>query len=587
MTVFYTQDSKGDFDAAAVEHVTNNELLEEAVLQRPTENLRARTEVLREHVNHSDLRMMRNEGLFIYGDDLVFDGAWDGAGSPPAAGAAGSGRLRSVTSGTGVLGIYPAVNSTLGAFANYNSGAGALVLTSKKYVYQGAHEIQLQIENVVSGGGVTVTMEGGAAVSQGFAAEMPREQRRIRVGIEEGVHDFDAVKTAIDGDPDASLLVNVTTNTGSSFVSSLDTTNLSNGLDILYWYTDDTELETFYDASNDNVLQSGDTLAVKFGTAFERDSYVATRGDIANPSKVLAASLVNIKNDTSTPEFYLPIFTATSTTYGYLANGDKFVNGKAASPGGGTAVQQDFTVHAANVANPHQVTASQVDSEGGSERLVAQINAGSVLIDADRVDVATVSNFGVVKVSKTPAGDATALEVGEKGAVSGVASLDTGGIVELAQLPAAAQTYVLGERVRADANGWGDLMTPPGTLVVFPNNLSGTAQGFSDVGVIDPDVYKRIRVYMHFNTTLSVDADLDFDIYFDNMPWAATPTTAGSSQNRIVAVGDEFVTVEFDDGTDATLFTAGKLVHFEIRPTKNAGTGNLYIQYSRVEYTLK
>jgi hypothetical protein len=138
-----------------------------------------------------------------------------------------------------------------------------------------------------------------------------------------------------------------------------------------------------------------------------------------------------------------------------------------------------IAAHSSAVGNPHGTTATQIDAQGGVNRLVAQINAGTGVINAAHIDAAIAAHSSAVG---NPHGT-TAAQIDAQGGVNRLAAqINAGtGVINAAHIDAAiaAHALVVGNphgttaaQVGAIAASGGG--TIEGTLVVhnsgtFPN----------------------------------------------------------------------------------------------------------------------
>ena len=567
----------GDFDADAIEPMVNGETLDETNFQRPPENLRARTEVLREVVNDIDLDHQYDVNLVYWSDeDIVFDGAFDGIPGAPAAGVAGSGRLRVVSGGS--IFIQP-INATHQKFAELvltGGGAGCTV-TSKKYVYQGAHDIQFTVIDDVSGGAVSVSVAGGDGISSTETAESPKVDRRIEVHIEEGVHTLAQVDTAIAGSAATNALVNYVVDVGGN-AFTVPVTRLADGADDVLYEITDAQLDAFFDADEDNLLQVGDALGISFDSYFDRHKKLLDRADTA----ILAADLFNSRLTPERGANAIPLFFAADTLFGYFATNDRCEELEEIQIGGGTGILEEFAAHIANVSNPHDVTAAQIDTEGGADRIVTQINAGTGSINGARVAVATTANRGAIKTSNNAGGDPIAIATVDKAVANGVASLNASALVPTTQLYNESFVTPLARRTAWAANGFVDLATlNPGNLEI---SIDGDAAdgSYNEALFLEGDrsfVYLKIMV----DKTNIVGDGMRWDvkIYDEIGPYSGFINDGSSTENLFIpTAGDQILfLLEWNTADHTRLIPAEPLfvrVEFDI----TSGTGAAYCQYA-------
>ena len=400
------------------------------------------------------------------------------------------------------------------------AGGGEFTITSKKYAYQGANNIQLQvIDDLTVGSPATVTTAGGAGVSSLETAETPLVDRRVEVHIIPGTATLAHVRAAIIGDPDTNALVDMTIDTaGDAFAVPI--TRLEPGVDDLVHILPASELTAFFDASTDNLLRAGDGLGIYYsGSGFDRHRRITSRNDTG----LVAADLFNSRQEPVKAVDGVGIFLSVSD-HGYLNHSNQRLDSLSSTVVGGVA---GLTAHLADVANPHQVTAAQVDVQGGSERLVAQLNTGSVLLTGTRVGVATTTTRGAIKTSNNAGGDPIAISTLEKAAASGVASLTASTKVAVPQLFNEAFGKTVGLRYARTGSGILDLINVSAVNMDFV--LDGeAADGTYNDEFFSNGTYPSIRLSLGLNEVIDTGegtATFNVDLYYIDLPGTGAIST--------------------------------------------------------------
>ena len=351
MPIDFTNGGDTGYDLdSSIEPVSDGEEVKASITNRPTQNLRRRTEVLRKDADTKEAIINSDRGLTCYltGGSVIFDGAYDNSGSPPSAGTAGSGQLRLDTASQKLV-IRPMNAPAQTTFASYTASATSptreIVFTSKKYAYEGGNNIQIEVVDTgrTTGANATVTTGGGQII---FADEDGTSflPQLITVDIINGTATVSDIKTAIDGDPTASQLVSVTVNSGgTSAAFTIPKTNLSGGVDAeLHEITKET-LDAFWaahnDTTNDVLLQVGDTLGIYFANEIQRRKSIVEKGNTQVPQSQLF-------NARFTPEktlYAIPVATCVSTTEAYLfGGGGRLYQLKPAIPSDGISLRGEL-----------------------------------------------------------------------------------------------------------------------------------------------------------------------------------------------------------------------------------------------------
>lgn len=289
-------------------------------INRPSSHLRARTDIIKEVVNAGNflasLRWTMAETSAHPSASFSWRGAWDGVSA--IAGNEGrlvisSGRITLVpTHGAGEDRAAQNYHSATTPFGNQKSwatisGSAVIELVALGGLSSGGQWLSVQIaqstENLAS-----VTVEVLGTVSSANAAPFVRGRKDIVVTISRGnsglgdtVHTWQNVVDAINADPTASLLVEATilSGTASDPASASALTRFRRGIEGLVLQLDATVLADFFDASNDNLLREGDTLAMYFASAqalmsrVTAGSALASVGELINLSRATESSLTN------------------------------------------------------------------------------------------------------------------------------------------------------------------------------------------------------------------------------------------------------------------------------------------------------
>lgn len=600
MTIELTNaaDYEGDFDDDAISPVTQGESVSQAVLRRPTEALRARQEILRTSViDLQEYYLSASNTVFVCDEDIVYDGAYNTLSGAPAAGVPYSGRLR--ISGTGNLLLQPShkAQNQYAELTLSGAGGGRLYLQSKKYAYQGANYIQIEVLDDGTHP-VTVEMDGGPGVLSGVGTPDVLVERRIKVHVDTGTPSSLAqVRAAIIADTDANALVTATVLTaGDAF--AVPVTNLSGGVDYELHTLSDVELQAFFDQSNDNLLQPGNTLAVSWAvaTSGSGDSFEAQKGRLARTSirgneSITANMLFNTARFPENVDFCTPIFHAYDHEYGYLATNERLDRGKAVKIGTGAISATDLSAHLLDLSNPHEVTAAQVDAQGGSEQLVAQINAGVTLLSGPRLAAAETGFRGAVKINNAMA-DPIAVTTTTIGVANGVPSTDSDN--KLAKLHMWPEMFMrpLGTRKAASVSGWVDIrpLTTETDLDIF---LDGDAADgtYDPYFVLNDEIqYIYLKMLIDGSNVATAAVDYDVNIYHGNAPYDGSVAGGPSTQTFSIPTAaaptwyelqwDTDTYTDLDPGTDNQIFC-----RLRIQETTGSGTGEAFLQYAELGYS--
>ena len=128
--------------------------------------------------------------------------------------------------------------------------------------------------------------------------------------------------------------------------------------------------------------------------------------------------------------------------------------------------------HAARTDNPHATTAAQIDSRGGANRLVAQINAGAGVIARPRIESAVVT--GVVTFDQVPVFNSEIFsDIIDPGA--GPGPLDLSFAID--DIPAIGSTTAADQGFGRETILRGETDEATGRFRIFATRASGSAAG--------------------------------------------------------------------------------------------------------------
>lgn len=295
----------GEADADAIVPYQNGENADASTLNRPVENLRNRTEVLRAEANLMRWvqRADRQMALWFSGSGSI---TWNGVGSnvtgsaglylvlapflaPGATDGPGATELQEEFSGT----LYPSRRASLVV----DNGGDSIVFLSNLFEYQGANNISVEIVDDPGSGGVVVDVTGDATVSD---PSLQPGFDNIKVTYDSLLsHTLETIKNQVNAHPDASSLVTVEDRAGNPATASaveVSETYLSGGLDSVLHRVVTTHFDLL-------TLDEGDTVAVWYDTAsLRRQSINELTFDI--PS----ASVINLSEEPEKAPHSVPIF---------------------------------------------------------------------------------------------------------------------------------------------------------------------------------------------------------------------------------------------------------------------------------------
>lgn len=553
--------------ADSIEPLVNGETLDDTVLNRPLHNLRVRTEELKDAVDA--LPPPGTTGGYIVrlgtpAARLTYDGDWDGVESPlPVAGNSNSGRLVLSTS-TLLIRPIGAPTTTRFATAVFTAVGPSrdFTITSKKYMYQGAGSILFEVVDDLTAGGVTVELLGDDVISDTVSTLTPQSPGHIRVHINGGTHTLTQVQTAIVNDVTANAIIDMDIGTGGD-AFAVDAILLTPGRDAVLYSIAAVDLASFFTVG-DAGLTDGDVLAIGFQDEFDRLSRVVdeTREDVSARLLLWASVLA-----TETHESHVPLFHATSDS-GVLLNGDFIVAGVPVQPGGGGSV----TDHIADIANPHETTATQIDLEGGIDQIVARINTGTGIIAGVRTALATTVTRGTGRLYSAD-GNPQLLGFHDIGDIDGVCGLDSNALVPTANLYAQAYSDILARRVDTSPTGFVNLTVGVQLIEIF-------AEPTAWVGVMPTNgTYAAYTYTLYVNNSLvdttPVDIEFGFAIIGGSSTIVNTSINVEPSDNVIV------ITVSTDDDP-LLLSNAPSTISLSLDGSAAGGGENLYVQYAEL-----
>lgn len=300
----------GEADADAIQPTLDGEKVFGPIIQRPDDNLRLRTEVLRAEANAQ--RWVRDADqavtYFLTTGDLTWGGVYSGGVPTPPEGelvlsasaslvvapmyGPGETRTTTTTGGNSVEGggtLWPARF----AFAELDDGDYAthgIDVISLKYDFEGGNDISITITDVPGSGGINVFVAGDGTVAD--PATQPG-QDDIQVTYDSVlVHTIQDVVDAINADSVANQLVDafVAGSIPTTAMYDVATTSLNDGIDGVHHIITDVNLAAFFAISTDNLLREGDILAIHYETPRLRRRSIEETAEETIP----AASLVNL-----------------------------------------------------------------------------------------------------------------------------------------------------------------------------------------------------------------------------------------------------------------------------------------------------
>lgn len=297
---FETGTDTGEAQSDAVQPYDNRERAHAAVFNRPIENLRERTEVLRAEVNYQRAvrDLDRATVLTLVGVGGLTWGGTSAGGGTGQIDLGASTSLRSIpmlspgTTRSGAFensgAVYP---GRLAHFDVVDSGNTFRVISDKE-AWEGGNEITLSVTDSPGAAAIAVVVAGNSVVDP--AVQPGIDDIAVTYDSLAG-HTIAAVLTAINTHPTAGSLVTVSLPVGSSADPMFDIvkTPLAGGLDGVYHDVSTANLAAFWAASADNLLKEGDTLGIWYASAALRRQSTEEAGNAAIP----AASLVNLSRE--------------------------------------------------------------------------------------------------------------------------------------------------------------------------------------------------------------------------------------------------------------------------------------------------
>lgn len=290
----------GESGSASIQPYADGQPAVAATFNRPTENLRARTETLRGHANETRMLADLDRTLLLTlagSGGITWGGTSAGGGSGELVlGAATSLRIIPIITPGSARSRYfegpGAIFPSLRARAEVVDGTNTLRILSDKQVWQGGNQITFTVTDVPGSGVISVNVSGTMA-----------DDPSVQPGIDDIVvtydsasgHTIGAVLTAINAEPVASALVTVTQTAGAGTdpMFEVATVELTDGLDGVFHDISAANLAGFFAASADNALREGDTLAIWYDSALLRRQSTEAGDNHEIPS----ASLVNLTRE--------------------------------------------------------------------------------------------------------------------------------------------------------------------------------------------------------------------------------------------------------------------------------------------------
>jgi len=305
----------GEADAASIAPLQNGERFSASTFGRPMDNLRQRTDTLREEANNTRLLRDHDRAMFMYLDGAPPGITWGGTTA-----SGGTGAL--VLAAGNVLTIVPAY--TAGAARSlYYEGVGTRYPTRYAHTelsdglnhlirvladvaaFDGGNSISVTITDVPSSGAINVDVQGDGTVSD---PSLLPGARNIVVTYDSGLgHTIASVISAVNSHPAAGALVTLSyAGAGSTADGMYDVpkSTLAGGLDGVHFRVTTAVLASFFSASVDNLLREGDTLGIYFATEAARRQ--ATQEN-SSASDLLVGSLVNLSREPEKAQFCVPI----------------------------------------------------------------------------------------------------------------------------------------------------------------------------------------------------------------------------------------------------------------------------------------
>lgn len=285
---FKTLQDTGDAGADSINPYKNGEPADAATLSRPIENLRKRAEVLRAEVNEARWVRDADRAVAMYLSDAADPATvltWTGVATG------------TVTLTSGELIVVPSVSPGAARgeshegqvglhttrFAKAVVAAGGLesiLFTSKKFAYEGANQITVEVYAIDGSGAVTVTLTGYPTVDN--PANQPWRSHVVVTYDPFAGHTVQSVINAIAVHPETGPLIS-TTFDGSDAASvpmfNVPQTALSGGLDGTFHSISVGALSAFFAADDANKLKEGDTLAVWYASPQLRRQSIEDTGE--------------------------------------------------------------------------------------------------------------------------------------------------------------------------------------------------------------------------------------------------------------------------------------------------------------------
>lgn len=287
----------GEASTEAIAPLKNGEPADQAVLARPDEVLRGRTEVLRVEANEAKWLRDNDRALFAMlstGGSIAWGGTAANGGSGELVLSAGAslilvpGTTPGAARGDANEGVgtrFPTryATATIGTVSTNDFTVQADV-----FDFEGSFNISVQtVDDPGSGDPPTVAVSGTSVANEA-----------VQPGVRDIVVTYDSVfghtaqdiVDAINGNATAAALVTATLGTDGA-MAEFGPVTLAGGGDGLFHEITNTQLAGFFAADPDNDLLEGDTLAIWYSTVQNRRESVEEN---ASEHLIPAASLVNL-----------------------------------------------------------------------------------------------------------------------------------------------------------------------------------------------------------------------------------------------------------------------------------------------------
>lgn len=373
-------------DEDAIQPVSDGEAANQTIYRRPTENLRVRTEVLRELVReHIVLADYNRGGIAIWGGgDITFNGAYAGGSEGVISFAETIYLAPFATAGGGASAPY--IVSTKASLTIGTASTNQMTFESVKKQWEGstfpeADANAISVEIVHTGAAsITVTVTGATG-----------EENNIKAEIDFGTHTCQELKDALDAVSDVTDLITTTiVDSAGATAPKWDETD---------WADDYSErflkggsagaahelpasiFATFF-ATDDNKLRKGDTLAVAYDKNIDKTSTGGRfQSTAANANTVLTAGqLFNTRREPERIANSIPICKCIDDDYILFVNGAQIKNGVPAT----LSVDSDTEEGIGEVVSSEIVSARTSDLYGAFGTLDGRLEAGDTEVSNAR-----------------------------------------------------------------------------------------------------------------------------------------------------------------------------------------------------------